>query len=65
MVPKAAKSYDIRFNFLKCREAQRQFDFIWRKDSLNKADYHTKRHPTRHYMEKRPEFVIDMPGPRQ
>ena len=31
MIPKRAKSYDMRFNFLKCREAQNQFDLIWRK----------------------------------
>ena len=28
MIPKRAKSYDMRFNFLKCREAQQQFDLI-------------------------------------
>ena len=35
--PKHAKSYDMRFNFLKCREAQNQFDLIWRKGALNRA----------------------------
>ena len=65
MVPKVAKSYDMRFNFLKCRQAQRQFDFIWRRGSLNRADYHSKRHPVKHYIEKRPEFVVDMPLPKQ
>ena len=65
MIPKAAKAYDMRFNWLKCRQAQRQFDFIWRRGNRNRADYHSKRHPTKHYIEKRPEFVIDMPLPRQ
>ena len=61
MIPKRAKSYDMRFNFLKCREAQNQFDLIWRKGALNRADYHSKRHPTHHSMKKRGEYVVDMP----
>ena len=65
MTPNRAKSYDVRFNWLKCREAQNQFDIIWRKGSLNRADYHFKRHPVRHYKEKRGEYVIDMPLTRQ
>ena len=31
VIPKRAKSYDMRFNFLKFREAQNQFDLVWRK----------------------------------
>ena len=65
MIPKAAKSYDMRFNYLKCREAQRQFDFIWCRDKNNNADYHSKRHPIKHYIEKRHDFVVDMPLPKQ
>ena len=65
MIPKAAKSYDMRFNFLKCREAQRQFDFVWRRGRLNRADYHSKRHPVKHYIEKRHNFVVDMPLAKQ
>jgi len=61
MIPKAAKSYDMRFNFLKCREAQRQFDFVWRRGKNNRADYHSKRHPVKHYVEKRNNYVVDMP----
>ena len=30
IIPKRAKSYDMRFNFLKSREAQNQFDWILR-----------------------------------
>ena len=52
MIPKRAKSYDMRFNFLKCREAQDQFDLVWRKEKLNREDYHRKRHPTHHYIKK-------------
>ena len=61
MIPKAGKSYDMRFNWLKCREAQRQFDFIWRRGNTNRADYHSKKHLARHYVSQRPNFVVDMP----
>ena len=61
MIPKAAKSYDMRFNYLKCRQAQKQFDIVWRRGKDNRADYHSKRHPIRHYVNKRHEYVVDMP----
>ena len=64
MIPKAAKSYDMRFNFLKCRLAQRQFDFIWRRGKDNRADYHSKKHTVKHYIEQRPNYVVDMPLPQ-
>ena len=65
MVPKAAKSYDMRFNWIKCHRAQNQFDFIWRSGRDNKADYQSKRHPVKHYIAKRSEYVVDMPLPAQ
>ena len=61
MIPKRANYCDMRFNFLKCREAQNQFDLIWRKGKLNRADYHSKRHPTHHCIRKRGEYVVGMP----
>ena len=57
MTPKRAKSYDMRFNYLKCREAQKQFDLIWRPGAINRADFHTKNHPINHYIQKRPDYV--------
>ena len=63
MIPKRAKSYDMRFNFLKCREAQQQFDLIWKRGGVNRAEYHSKKHPTKHYIDKRSEYVVDMPPP--
>ena len=38
-IPKRAKSYDTGFKFLKCRESQKQFDFIWSRGKDNMADY--------------------------
>ena len=61
MIPKRAKSYDMRFNLLKCREAQQQFDFIWKRGIVNRADYHSKKHPTKHYVDKPSDYVVDMP----
>ena len=57
MIPKRAKAHDVRFNWLKCREAQRQFDLIWRPGKTNRADYHTKDHPSSHHQEKRSDYV--------
>ena len=57
MIPKRAKNYDLRFNWLKCREAQKQFNWIWKPGKVNRADYHSKKHPIKVYQEKRPEFV--------
>jgi len=65
MIPKAAKSYDMRFNYLECRKAQKQFDIVRRSGKTNSADYHSKRHPIRHYINNRHNFVVDMPLPRQ
>ena len=58
MVPKKAKSYDLRFNWLKCREAQKQFSLIWKKGKLNRADFHTKNHPIHTYKQERSKFVL-------
>ena len=65
IIPKREKSYDMRFNFLKCREAQQQFDFIWKRGGVNRADYHSKKYPTRHYINKRSDYVVDVPLPDQ
>ena len=59
MVPNKAKTYEMRFNWLKFRQAQEQFDLIWRPVKDNKADYHSKVHPIRHYVSKRKENMLD------
>ena len=57
MTPKRAKTYDQRMNWLRCREAQKQFNIIWKKGKDNRADYHTKTHPIHVYKEKRGDYV--------
>ena len=64
MILKASKSMDMRFHWLKCRMAQHIFDIMWRRGTKNRADYHTKVHPIKHYEEQRPNFVVDM-SPKQ
>lgn len=57
MVPKRSKAMDMRFHWLRCREAQDQVRFLWRKGSVNRADYHTKHHPASHHRLKRSEYL--------
>ena len=39
------KLFDMKLNWLKCREAQDRFQIFWDKGIHNLADYHTKHHP--------------------
>ena len=57
MVPKKSKAMDMRFHWLRCREAQRHIEFLWRRGKFNRADYHTKHHPATHHREKRGEYL--------
>ena len=61
MIPTAAKSYEMRFNFLKFCAAQRKFDFVWRRRRNDRADYHSKRYPIGHHIDKQKAFVVDIP----
>ena len=59
MTPKKSKSYDLRVNWLKCRDAQKQFNLIWAPGPDNRADYHTKTHPVHKYKHKRKAYVMN------
>ena len=48
LIPKASKSTDMHFHWLKCRVAQPLFDIMWRRATNYRADYHTKVHPVKH-----------------
>ncbi len=43
--PKWTKSMDICFEWLKDREAKKQFQFFWQAEKTNLADYFMKHHP--------------------
>ena len=59
MTSKASKSNDMRFQWLKCRKAQRLFRFLWARGIRNRADYPSKHHPAHHHIKVRPSLVVD------
>jgi len=57
ILPKATKAMDMRFHWLRCREAQKQFRFFWRPGPTNKGDYPSKHHPGVHHKSVRSEWL--------
>jgi len=51
--PRRTKAIDMRFHWLRDREAQKQFKFYWRPGKLNLAYYWTKHHCAVHHKEMR------------
>ena len=54
-----SKHMDMRFHWLLDRRRQQQLHFYWKKGTLNKADYVTKHHPTKHHQAVRPTYVCN------
>jgi hypothetical protein len=48
---------DMRFHWLQCCEAPKQFCFFWHPGKTNLADYWTKHHCTKHHIEQRPQIL--------
>ena len=63
ILPKALKAMDMRFNWLRCRDAQGQFRFYWRPGTQNLADYWTKHHPASHHKSFRPQILTSPTDP--
>ena len=59
MSPKASKSMDMRFQWLKCRCAQSLFRYLWAKGVKNRADYPSKHHSASHHQSVRSSYVMD------
>ena len=57
ILPKATKAMDMRFHWLRCRQAQKMFHFFWRPGTTNMGDYTTKHHPGSHHKNVRPEYL--------
>ena len=57
ITPKALKAMDMRFHWLRCRDAQGQFRYYWRPGTQNLADYFTKHHPASHHKASRPTYL--------
>ena len=53
IVAKKLRSMDLRFHWLRCREAQGQFRFYWAPGADNWGDYYTKHHPPVHHLSQR------------
>ena len=59
MNPKASKTNKMVFKWLKCREAPRQFVYLWHKGILNRANYSSKHHLAKHHQAVRKFYVFD------
>ena len=57
ITPKATKSMDMRFHWLRCRDAQGQFRYFWRPGPTNTMDYWTKHHPAIHHQSFRTQIL--------
>jgi hypothetical protein len=63
MTPKASKSMDQHFHWLKYRDAQHQFQYLWHKGILNRANYASKHHAPNHHQQVCPFNVFDSDAP--
>jgi hypothetical protein len=63
ILPKALKAMDMRFHWLRCRDAQDQFHYYWRPGMQNMADYFTKHHPATHHKNVRPPILTAVNDP--
>jgi hypothetical protein len=64
ILPKALKDMDVRFHWLKCRNAQGQFLYYWRPGTQNLADYFTKHHPISHHKSVHPTILTPANDPK-
>ena len=55
---KRSKSWDMKYNWLRDRAAQKQFHVTWDKGIHNMADYFTKHHPPSHHRSKRYDYIL-------
>jgi hypothetical protein len=55
--PKRTKAMDMRFHWLRDREAQGQFRIYWQPGKTNLTDYFTKHHPPTHHVNVQTEFL--------
>ena len=55
--PKATKAMDMRYYWLRDREAQNFFQFHWKPGKNNMADYWTKHHAAMHHANIRPQIL--------
>jgi len=63
ILPKALKAMDMRFHWLRDRDAQKQYRFYWRPGTQNLADYFTKHHPASHHKSFRSQILTSPSDP--
>jgi hypothetical protein len=63
--PKKSKSINKRFDWIKCRVRQREFNIEWISGESNLADIFTKNLPVRVYQVLAPIYVSPPPTPPQ
>ena len=59
--PHRTKAMDMRFHWLRDREAQQQFRWLWRSGSTNLADYFTKHHSSPPPHKTNATRIVDTP----
>ena len=56
--PKATKSTDMNYWYMRDKQDQKQFNYYWKKGKGNNdGDYHTKHHCAAHHREVRPRYL--------
>jgi len=55
--PRRLKAMDMRFHWLRCRDAQGQFRFFWRPGDKNRGGYLTKHFPGSHHADVRYDYL--------
>ena len=63
ILPKALNAMDMRFHWLRCRNAQGKFRYYWRPGTQNLADYWTKHHPASLHTAFRPQILTSPSDP--
>ncbi len=61
--PKALNAMDMRFHWLRCRDAQGRFRYYWRPGTQNLADYYIKHHPATHHKSVHPTILTAVNDP--
>ena len=56
---KKSKAWDMRYNWLRDREIQKQFRIYWMPGTQNHGDYWTKHHPTIYHRQIRNQYIQD------
>ena len=56
---KRSKAWNMRYHWLRDREAQQQFKILWQPGTDNNSDYYTKHHAATVHQEKRAKYVRD------